>query len=66
MDGKRTWYIAQIRLVNGDYRGPWEDDCYLPDGGVNGRARMEELRKDPEIAHYEVQAIRRTEEVLDL
>lgn len=59
-------HVAQIRHARGKSKGVWSDERWLPDGGVNGKMKMEELRKDPELAGYEIRAVRRTEEVLDI
>ena len=62
-----TWYVAQVRLVNGTYRGQWHDERTLyGETDAGRRAEMSLLREDPELAGYEIRAVRRTEEVLDL
>ena len=63
----KTWYVTQIRVVNGAYRGQWFDDRHLRSETDEGRkAEVGAMRAEPELEDYEVQVIRRTEEVLDL
>ncbi len=62
-----TWYITQVRVVNGTYRGQWFDDRHLyGETDDERKAEVEAMRAEPELEGYEVQVIRRTEEVLDL
>lgn len=66
MSEKHITYVAQVRRKHDGTYGVWFDEQYLPDGGESGKAKVEALRKDPQLADYQVRAVRRTEEVLDL
>lgn len=60
----RTWYVTQVRC-KGFSR--WFDDRHLyGETDEQRKAEVEAMRAEPELEGYEIQVIRRTEEVLDL
>lgn len=61
---KRVIYVAQIRH---EPDGQWFDERTLyGEADAEREAEMSLLREEPELAGYEIRAVRRTEEVLDL
>ena len=62
----RTLYVTQLRRKSSGW-SQWFDDRHLRSETDEGRrAEVEAMRAEPGLEGYEIQVVRRTEEVLDI